>query len=177
MNRRVIAVSASAVLVALAAFSIFLATRHVAPGASQIESPLLGHAAPAVVATTLDGQSFSLASDRGKVVVLTFWSSWCGPCVQEEPELSLFALQERPSGVAVVGVVWEDSVSSARQFQREHRSTYSSVIDPNGVIANSYGVTGPPTTFVINAAGRVSAELVGATTAQQLASEVARAQT
>jgi thiol-disulfide isomerase/thioredoxin len=116
----------------------------------------------------------SLSHDAGKIIVLNFWASWCGPCVQEAPELTTFAWRERTHNVIVVGVDFQDNTASARSFQRLYGSNYPTIVDPNGAIANSFGVTAPPTTFIINTSGRVVASLVGATTARQLAAVVAR---
>ncbi len=176
MMKRSIALGASAVLILLIAFSAFLATRHVAPEASVFRSPLLGHRAPQFSALTLEGEKFSLASQRGKIVLLDFWASWCGPCISEAPELSTFAWQERNAGVKLVGVLWNDQLSSARAFQSRYGSLYKTVVDSGGEIANRYGVTGPPTIYVINAQGIVVATLIGATTAKQLKSVIARVQ-
>jgi cytochrome c biogenesis protein CcmG/thiol:disulfide interchange protein DsbE len=172
VKRRTIAISATIALLVVVALSGFLATRHAAPEASEFHSPLLGHPAPTFAATTLDGQRISLSALHGGDVVLTFWSSWCNPCIQEAPELSTFSWQERTSKVRVLGVVFNDDVAAARQFESHYGSLYPSLIDPNGAIANAYGVTAPPTTFVINAKGIVAATLVGATSAKQLAQVV-----
>lgn len=179
MKSRTILLVALVVLVALGAFSIFLATRPKAPGATQFRSPLIGHAAPGFSATTLSGGHLTLNQYRGHYVVLTFWASWCVPCQQEAPDLVTFAYQQHAANVEVVGVVWEDSLTSARTFQTDYGTgvSYPSVIDPDGVIANGYGVTAPPTTFVISPTGTVLASLLGGATTSQLDVLIAQAKT
>jgi peroxiredoxin len=78
------------------------------------------------------------------------------------------------TGVKVIGVVFDDTVAAAKSFQTHYGSLYPSIVDPNGSIANRYGVISPPTTFVINAKGRVVTVLFGAVSASQLQDWVAR---
>jgi peroxiredoxin len=167
----IISLSVLAVVIAL---SGFLATRHPVSGATVAPSPLLGKRAPALKGQELGGGTFSLKSERGKIVIVNFWASWCEPCIQEAPELSTYAWHVRHDGVVVVGVVFNDTVSSATDFAAHYGSLYPSVIDPGGTIALRYGVISPPTTFVIDRQGRVAATLLGATTAKQLAAVVAK---
>jgi len=170
--KRTVLITSLVLLVVIVAFSVLLATRPQVNSATSTPSPLLGKLAPTFSAPELGGGTFSLAQDRGHVVVLNFWSSWCTPCKQEAPELSTYAYQAASQGVDVVGVVFNDTVSSATSFAHFYGSLYPSVVDTNGAIANSYGITAPPTTFIINAQGRVAATLIGATTAKQLTAVV-----
>jgi thiol-disulfide isomerase/thioredoxin len=158
------------------AFSIVLGTRQPVTDATDAPSPLLGKSAPAILGHELGGGSFSLRRELGHVVVVNFWASWCEPCVQEAPNLSTLAWRERNDNVVVIGVVFDDPVSAAQAFATHYGSLYASVLDPGGAIANNYGVTSPPTTFVIDTKGKVEATLLGAASLSQLVGTVKRVQ-
>jgi peroxiredoxin len=172
--RRTVLISSLAVLVTVVAFSVFLGTRNPAYQASDTPSALKGKVAAAFSGRTLSGGHVNLASDRGDIVIVNFWASWCGPCVQEAPNLSTFAWHDRHDKVKVIGVVFDDTVAAATSFQTHYGSLYPTIVDPHGAIANRYGVISPPTTFVIDARGRVVTVLFGAVTSSQLQDWVAR---
>jgi cytochrome c biogenesis protein CcmG, thiol:disulfide interchange protein DsbE len=141
---------------------------------SEVNSPLFGHQAPAVSGTEITGATFDLASLRGHFVVVDFFASWCVPCRTEQPQLVTFAEQQH-NGALLVGVIFEDTVSEARSLLGPWVGLYPVLADPSGSIALDYGVFNPPSKYVIDPQGRVVVKLIGAVTAAELDSIIARA--
>jgi len=163
----------------LAAVGVVLATR-TPQEATAVDSPLLAHAAPAFSGTDLStGSPVSLASLRGHYVVINFFASWCIPCQQEAPDLSRFYYEQTHAtdGADMVSVVFHDTTSSARTFLRVNGDLWPALSDPGGVIAEHYGVTAPPTTFVVGPTGRVDAVLEGPATQSNLDATLRAART
>jgi cytochrome c biogenesis protein CcmG, thiol:disulfide interchange protein DsbE len=129
-----------------------------------------------VTLPTLDGKARgSLAQLRGKVVVLNFWASWCGPCANEAPVLERAQQQLAGSGT-VLGVTYKDDAQSSRDFVRKHRLTYPSLRDDRLDLAPKYGTTALPETFVLDKAGHVVAMSRGEVSQAFLARAIDRAQ-
>ena len=134
-----------------------------------------GDVAPALAGTSLEGHTVSLAAMRGSVVVVVFWASWCAPCQAEQPGINALAVEEAAVGVRFLGVSVDVDSSAAKAYLQKYAVPYDSVIDASQAIVVEYDVAGPPTTFVINGAGRVSAELVGEVNVNDLRSRLTAA--
>jgi len=128
--------------------------------------------APDFTATTLTGSTLNFASYRGKVVVLNFWGSWCGPCRVEAPTLAVAAEQYRKAGVDFLGVDVRDTTASAEAFTRNFGITYPSVSDAGSVITLDFTavvpIAGTPTTLVINRTGHIAGAVFGTATMGEL---------
>jgi cytochrome c biogenesis protein CcmG/thiol:disulfide interchange protein DsbE len=99
----------------------------------------------------------SLASYRGKVVVLNVWASWCPPCRDEVPLLQRTQERIAPRGGMVLGIDTQDQSSDALAFLKQHKATFPSLRDRDRSYGHELGVTGYPETFVIDRRGRVAA--------------------
>jgi cytochrome c biogenesis protein CcmG, thiol:disulfide interchange protein DsbE len=97
----------------------------------------------------------SLASYRGRPVIINFWASWCIPCKEEAPLLESVWKQYRGRGLVVLGVDTNDVRGEARRFARENRMTYPLVYDGPGETTTEYGLTGVPETFFVARSGRL----------------------
>jgi thiol-disulfide isomerase/thioredoxin len=132
-----------------------------------------GRSAPRLPSEHLSGDTVTLTALRGHPVLVTFWASWCEPCEREAPALERFS-QGLAGGATLVGVNWSDpSLSSARTFVKRYGWTFPNLRDPQGSTGLAYGVTGLPTTFVIDGRGKVRATLRGPQTQQSLAHALA----
>jgi thiol-disulfide isomerase/thioredoxin len=119
----------------------------------------LGEPAP-MFALNDGSQSVDLAKLRGRVVVLNFWASWCGPCVEELP--SLTALQHQLPQVQIVTVSMDEDADAYRRFLTRYHVELLSLLDgPNGVNAK-YNTYRPPETYVIDKNGMIRRKFIGA---------------
>jgi cytochrome c biogenesis protein CcmG/thiol:disulfide interchange protein DsbE len=99
----------------------------------------------------------TLASFRGRVVVLNVFASWCQPCAAEAPLLAAEQATLAKRGGTLIGVTYEDNPVSSEQFARQYHMTYPILRDVSGDLVRSFGTTGVPETFVINRQGRIQA--------------------
>ncbi|HVB40836.1 MAG TPA: TlpA disulfide reductase family protein [Terriglobales bacterium] len=119
-----------------------------------------GLAAPDFQLTLNNGQKVTLASYRGRVVLLNFWASWCPPCVQETPALEALA-REFPQGkVVVLGVSIDQDPVAYEAFLAEYHIDFPTARDPSEDLMHRYGTIQIPETYVIAPDGTVARKLV-----------------
>jgi len=108
---------------------------------------------PALRLQDLDGKEWNLAQLRGKVVVVNFWASWCGPCVDELPVLNALARQQA-GRVAVVGVNYKEPLDSIARFSTDHPFAYPVLRDRSGEMFKGWTAGVMPTTILVDRQGR-----------------------
>lgn len=119
----------------------------------------LGEVAPAF--TIHDGaQTVSLSQYRGKVVVVTFWASYCAPCMEEFP--SLLALHQRLPQLNILGVSIDDNEQAYRNFLSAYHVDFPTIRDPSQAVMHRYGTMQIPEAYVINRTGHIVRKYVSA---------------
>jgi cytochrome c biogenesis protein CcmG/thiol:disulfide interchange protein DsbE len=110
--------------------------------------------------TISDGSnSIHLANYHGKVVLLNFWASWCGPCIQETPAL-VELHHERPD-LAILAVSIDEDPGAYQRFLQRFHVDLTTVRDPDQKVAKIYGTDGWPETYIIDRKGIVRRKVVG----------------
>lgn len=138
-----------------------------------LSSPLVHKMAPDFALTSFDGQPFKLSDQRGKIVVLNFWASWCYPaCYEEAPVLEATWKTFRDKDVVVVGVDIQDTEEAGRAFIEQFNLTFPNLRDTEGKVSIDYGIYGVPETFIINREGKIIFKQAGAVLWETLAQEL-----
>jgi thiol-disulfide isomerase/thioredoxin len=131
--------------------------------------------APDFTLNTLDDQEITLSKLKGKVVLLDFWATWCGPCRESIPHLVHLYKTYRENGFEMIGISLDKGDPQVvRNFAKSMDIPYPIVIAPEEVMRN-YKVTKIPTSFLIDKEGRIRESITGfnSTIAQQLTAKVA----
>jgi peroxiredoxin len=118
----------------------------------------IGATAPSIVGTDLNGQPLDLRDFRGKVVVLSFWFTGCGPCMQMVPQEQRLVETYQGRPFALLGICTDDSTETAKKTATEHKMNWSCWFDgQTGPIARDFNILKWPTIYVIDKDGTIAA--------------------
>lgn len=139
----------------------------VAAGPAEVDAPAPGFTLPG-----LDGGSVALADSAGKPVMVNFWASWCNPCRKEFPLFRAAQEKYAQQGLTIIGVSYKDIPADARAFVADQDAQWSFARDPEGKLAEAYGVRAVPQTFFIDPDGTIVSRVFGITSAKDLDAEI-----
>ena len=112
--------------------------------------------------TTLQGEQVSLSDYKGKIVILNFWTSWCGPCKEEMPHMQSFSEKHPDVAMLAVNLTSMDlGLDAVKQFVEEYRLTFPILLDEADVVGKAYNILTIPTSYIIDREGRVFKEVIG----------------
>jgi len=123
--------------------------------------PRIGNAAKQFTVQDSD-RKVTLDQFKGQILVLNFWATWCPPCVEELPSLEVMQERMRSRGVVVLGVSIDVDENAYHRFIRERGVNFVTVRDPQQKVAQLYGTSGWPETYIIDRQGVIRRKFVGA---------------
>jgi peroxiredoxin len=120
-----------------------------------------GNDMPAFTLEALDGQAVASADLKGKVVLLNFWATWCGPCKDEMPSLERLRKQFDPADVVVLSVTTDHQREGIQAFMKHLGLALPVLLDEDQEVSGSFMVRGLPTTFLVGKDGKLAGRAVG----------------
>jgi peroxiredoxin len=130
---------------------------------AQSAGPLLHRPAPQFVRPDLDQKRIDLSAYRGKVVLLTFWATWCAPCQIEMPHFIDWQARYGPAGLQIIGVSMDDDSGPVQALARRRHLNYPIVMGDAELGTVYGGILGLPVTFLIDRHGKIAARFKGET--------------
>lgn len=123
--------------------------------AASLASATVGRLAPNFTLKSARGKNLKLSEFRGKVVLLNFWATWCGPCRKEIPELNKLQKKYKPAGFTVLGVNIDRERNAAKALARKLRTQFPILFDSNKIVSRRYQVDAMPKTVIIDRNGQI----------------------
>ena len=117
--------------------------------------------APALKLKTVDDVEIDLALMKGRMVIVNFWATWCGPCIAEMPSLQALATRLGAKNVALIGVNFHESPQKIRDFQAKYNVKFPLLRDPWQEASSTWKVAVLPTTFIVDSSGQLRYRVVG----------------
>lgn len=139
-----------------------------------VSSPPLGDAlsaqstAPDFALPALNGGTVRLSDYRGRVVLVNFWATWCGPCRVEMPEIEQAYRTYRDAGFVAIGVNQLEPDTEVRAFVEEYQLTWIFVLDQSGAVSQEWKVYGIPQSYLIDREGKIVQSWLGPLTYEEL---------
>ena len=121
-----------------------------------------GDNAPDFLVVTESGKKLNVKDFGGKVLILNFWASWCGPCVEEAPSLDAFNRAMAPQGVVVLGVSIDRNEKMYKRFLKDYNISFETSRDPDWEVNTRYGTFIFPETYIIDKSGKVREKIIAA---------------
>ena len=121
----------------------------------------VGAPAPDFTLPDLDGREHSLASQRGQVVLVNFWATWCKPCEDEMPAMERLYQELRPGGFQLIAVSVDDRIEQVREFQERMALSFTILHDPEKRAADRYQSFRYPESFLVDRQGTLVARYIG----------------
>jgi peroxiredoxin len=110
---------------------------------------------------THGGGKVRLTEQRGKVVMINFWATWCPPCLEEMPAMERLYRQHKDAGFTLIAVSVDADPKKVAPFVADHKLTFPIGLDPRMEMANSYGVRALPSSFIVSRDGKLAALAIG----------------
>ena len=109
----------------------------------------------------LSGGNASLSAEKGKVVILNFWATWCPPCRAEMPSMETLYKKFKNDGLEILAVDLGEDKSTVQKFIQNNGYTFPVLLDTNGKAGDDYGISAIPTTFILDRSGMIIARVTG----------------
>jgi thiol-disulfide isomerase/thioredoxin/outer membrane lipoprotein-sorting protein len=130
-------------------------------GGDEEHDPWIGKPMMEFALKDMNGVTRTLSQSRGKVVLLDFWATWCGPCRREMPTIQKLHQRYGAKGLAVFGIDCSEPRSTVASFVAKNRYTIPMLLDQGGIVQGKFQVDGIPTMFVLDKKGTIVAHFVG----------------
>jgi peroxiredoxin len=138
-------------------------------------SALVGQPAPEFSLVDMQGNTVTLSAQKGSVVVLDFWATWCGPCVQSLPALDQISRDMAPSGVKVFAVNVGEDKEQVQGFLNSRKIGLTTLLDADNAVGDAYKAAGIPQTVIIDKAGVVQKVFVGSGHEDEIRQQIEKA--